>query len=40
LLRRDGWWPLIASQLGGELTKAYAARRAEGFGNVWVGNWK
>ncbi len=40
LLRRDGWWPLIANRLGGELTPAYAARRAEGFGNVWVGNWK
>ena len=40
LLRRDGWWPLITNRLGGELTPAYAARRAEGFSNVWVGSWK
>lgn len=40
MLRREGWWPLIANRLGGELTAAYAARRAEGFSNVWVGNWK
>lgn len=39
-LRRYGLWPLLEQCMGGELTRDYATRRAEGFNNVWVGHWK
>ncbi len=37
-LRTEGLWPLVHTRLGA-VTGTWAARRAEGFNNVWIGGW-
>jgi CRISPR-associated protein Cmr3 len=37
-LRTEGLWPLLHIQRG-SVDGFWAARRAEGFNNVWIGNW-
>lgn len=37
-LRNEGLWPLVRVRLG-SVEGDWAARRAEGFNNVWIGVW-
>lgn len=37
-LRTEGLWPLVHTRLGA-VEGVWAARRAEGFNNVWIGSW-